>query len=96
LNWHKHPDGMIRPSPGDIEEAKRDLDIQYPGVETYPYTIAHRISESQIESLSQDPKVIVLPKNVYGGVYSYAFRSYNLIFEKNRYIGMRQLSLQIE
>ena len=87
---------MIRPSLGDIEEAMRDIDIQFPGVFSYPYTIAHRIKEWEIPSLSQDPKVAVLPKKTYGGEYSYAFRTYNLIYEQNRYIGMRQLTLQLE
>jgi hypothetical protein len=65
LNWHKHPDWLAVPSGGDITEAMRDIDIQYPGVETYPYTIALRIREDEIARLSRDPKVCVLPKATY-------------------------------
>lgn len=96
LNWHKHPNAIIRPSQGDIDEAGRDIDAQFPGVESYPYTIAHRIEEREIPRLSQDPKVAVLPKTTYGGEFSYAFRSYNLIYDQKRYLGMRQLNILLE
>lgn len=43
----------------------RDIDMQFPGLETHPYTIALRIREDEIASLSKDPKVCVLPKSVY-------------------------------
>lgn len=65
-NWHKHPDSVTRPSGGDASEAIKDIDIQYPGRETHPYTIAVRIQESEIPTLANDPKVLVLPKSKYG------------------------------
>lgn len=54
INWHKHPDYLSRPSQGDIEEARRDLEIQYPGAETHPYTIAVRITEEEVSRSRND------------------------------------------
>ncbi len=96
LNWHKHPDGITGPSSGDISEAIRDINVQCPGLETHPYTIAVRIQERQIASLSLDPKVCVLKKSDYGGEYSYAFRTYNMVFDGKNYTGLQQWDIKIE
>jgi hypothetical protein len=72
-NWHKHPDGILSPSSGDVSEAVHDIDSQYPGRKAYLYTIAVRANTASSEWL---PGVLRLAKSEYGGVNSYELRSY--------------------
>lgn len=72
-NWHKHPDGILSPSGGDISEAVQDINAQYSSRKSYLYTIAVKANTPSSEEL---PSVLRLTRNEYGGVNSYELRSY--------------------
>ncbi len=91
-NWHKHPRGITHPSGGDIREAIRDIELQYPGRKSYLYTIAVPVSRIQE---SQNSNVLCLGAREYGGFGNYELRSYILNYENREMKPMKQLKIRI-
>lgn len=95
FNWHKHPDGISRPSGGDISEAQVDIDAHFPGRFSHFWGIVNRISDREVQELQNSKNTLIFSKQDFGGVHNYALRAYNYDYRKvGRSESMKRLTIE--